>query len=142
MSENVSLFRLYLMRFIYLADFAVLGLSVWPGLIKHQGLDDPLQAVAISFWAALSVLAGLGIRYPLKMVLLLLLQMLYKDIWLIAVWLPLRSAGGSTYLLKPMLIGAVVELIVIPWPYVFGALVKNRGDRWGMGTVRPLVTTQ
>lgn len=43
--------------------------------------------------------------------------MLYKDIWLIAVWLPLRSAGGSTDLLKPMLIGAVVELIVIPWPY-------------------------
>ena len=38
MSENVSLFRLYLMRFIYLADFVVLGLSVWPGLIRHQGL--------------------------------------------------------------------------------------------------------
>jgi hypothetical protein len=36
MSENVSLFRLYLMRFIYLADFVVLGLSVWPGLIKHS----------------------------------------------------------------------------------------------------------
>jgi hypothetical protein len=54
------------MRFIYLADFVVLGLSVWPGLIKHQGLGDPLQAVAISFWAALSVLAALGIRYPLR----------------------------------------------------------------------------
>ena len=51
----------------------------------------------------------------------------------------LRSAGGSTYLLKPMLIGAVVELIVIPWPYVFGALVKSRGDRWGMRRMRPLV---
>jgi hypothetical protein len=67
------------MRFIYLADFLVLGLSVWPGLIKHQGLGDPLEAVAISFWAALSVLAVLGIRHPLKMVPLLLVQMLYKD---------------------------------------------------------------
>jgi hypothetical protein len=35
-----------------------------------------------------------------------------------------------------------VELIVIPWPYVFGALVQSRGDRWGTGTVRPLVTTR
>jgi hypothetical protein len=54
MSEEVSTFRLYLMRFLYLLNFVGLGLSVWPGLIRHDGTWDPLQAVAIGFWAALS----------------------------------------------------------------------------------------
>jgi hypothetical protein len=42
----------------------------------------------------------------------------------------LRSAGRSTDLTNAMLIGAVVDLIVIPWPYVLANYVKKRGDRW------------
>jgi len=61
---------------------------------------------------------------------LLLLQPLYKAIWLVAVYLPLQSAGQSTDLTKVMIIGVVVDLIVIPWPYVLATYVKKRGDRW------------
>jgi hypothetical protein len=86
-----------------------------------------VRGVAFSFWAASS---GLGIRYPLKMLPLLLLQLLYKSIWLIAVWLPLRSAGRSTDLTKAMVIGVVLDLIVIPWSHVLATYVKKRGDRW------------
>src|SRR5207237_8284438 len=118
MSEEISLFRLYLMRFLYLLNFVLLGLDVWPGIINHLGAWDPVKGVAFSFWAALSALSGLGLRYPLKMLPLLLLQLLYKSIWLIAVYLPLRSAGQSTDLTKIMVGGVVVDLIVIPWPYV------------------------
>ena len=134
MSEEVSTFRLYLMRLLYLGNFVFLGLNVWPELIKHflnnTTAWDPVRGVAFSFWAALSVLSGLGIRYPLKMLPLLLLQLLYKSIWLIAVYLPLRSAGQSTDLIRVMAIGVVVDLIVIPWPYVLAKYVKQRGDRW------------
>ena len=134
MSEEVSTFRLYLMRLLYLGNFVFLGLNVWPGIINHAFHNtaawDPLHGVAFSFWAALSALSGLGIRYPLKMLPLLLLQLLYKSIWLIAVYLPLRSAGQSTDLIKVMGIGVVVDLIVIPWPYVLATYVKQRGDRW------------
>lgn len=130
MSEDVSTFRLYLMRFAYLANFAGLGLSVWPAIINHTGAWDPVKGVAFCFWAALSALAGLGIRYPLKMLPLLFLQLLYKSIWLIAVYLPLSSAGHSTGLTKDMVGGVVMDLIVIPWPYVLDHYVKQRGDRW------------
>ena len=130
MSEDVSTFRLYLMRFAYLGNFVLLGLGVWPELIQHEGAWDPMHGVAFSFWAALSALSGLGLRYPLKMLALLLLQLLYKSIWLIAVYLPLRSAGQSTGLTKAMVIGVVGDLIVIPWPYVLANYVKKRGDRW------------
>jgi hypothetical protein len=130
MSEEVSTFRLYLMRVLYLGNFVMLGLDVWPELIKHEGAWDPVRGAAFSFWAALSALSGLGVRYPLKMLPLLLLQLVYKSIWLIAVYLPLRSAGQSTNLTKVMVIGVVVDLIVIPWPYVLANYVKRRGDRW------------
>ena len=130
MSKAVSLFRVYLMRVVYMRLFVGLGWPVWRGLLRHEGWSDPLQGVAISFWAALSALAGLGIRYPLKMLPLLLLQFCYKSIWLLAVWLPLRSVGQATGLLQPMLTGVVVDLIVIPWPYVFATYVRGRGERW------------
>lgn len=127
---EVSTFRLYLMRLLYLLNFVMLGLQVWPVMINHVGAWDPVRGVAFIFWAALSALAGLGLRYPLKMVPLLLLQLLYKSIWVIAVALPLWSAFRSIELTKVMAYGAVVDLIVIPWPYVLANYVKMRGDRW------------
>jgi hypothetical protein len=130
MTEDVSTFRLYLLRALYLLNFVGLGLQVWPAIINHQGPWDPFRGVAFSFWAALSLLCGLGIRYPLKMLPLLLIQLVYKSIWLIAVYLPLRSAGISTELTKAMVMGLVGDLIVIPWLYVFANFVMKRGDRW------------
>jgi hypothetical protein len=130
MSEETSIYRLYLMRLLYLLNFALLGLQVWPVLINHAGAWDPVRGVAWSCWAALSALAGLGVRYPLKMLPLLLMQLLYKSIWVIAVALPLWSTFRSMELTKVMAYGAVVDLIVIPWPYVFANYVKKPGDRW------------
>ena len=101
-----------------------------PEIINHAGAWDPVKGVAFSFWAALSTLSALGLRYPLKMLPLLLLQLLYKSIWLIAVALPQWSALRSTELTRVMLSGVVVDLIVIPWPYVLANYVKMRGDRW------------
>ena len=48
MSEQVSIFRLYLMRLLYLLNFAMLGLSVWPEIINHSGAWDPVKGVAFS----------------------------------------------------------------------------------------------
>jgi hypothetical protein len=129
MSKEVSTLRLYLMRALYLLNFA-LGAFVWPDIIKHRGLSDPLQAVAISFWAALFTFSALGIRYPLKMLPLLFMQLFYKSVWLLAVALPLWLAGRSTDLTDGMVFGVVLDLIVIPWPYVLTTYVKERGDRW------------
>ena len=130
MTKDVSTFRLYLMRLLYLGNFVFLGLNVWPAIINHVGEWDPVKGVAFSFWAALSAWSAVGLRYPLKMLPLLLLQLLYKSIWLIAVYLPLRFAGVSTDLTRVMAIGVVVDLIVIPWPYVLATYVTQRGDRW------------
>ena len=136
MHEETSTFRLYLMRLLYLLNLVLLGSSVWPAIFNHVGAWDPVKGVAFSFWAALSALSVLGLRYPLKMLPLLLLQMLYKSIWLIVVALPMWSAVHSTELAKAMIMGIPVDLIAIPWPYVLANYVKKRGDRWRSAPAR------
>lgn len=134
MPKEVSLFRLYLMRVLYLLNFVALGISVWPGLINHGKPWDPMNGIAVSCWAALSMLSVLGIRYPLRMLPLMIMQLVYKSIWVVAVGLPMRSAGPldavAAGLFSVCAKGLVVDLIVIPWPYVLSQYVKAPGDRW------------
>ncbi len=128
MPEGVSTFRLYLMRTGYLVNFAVVGLGAWPALVHHSGAWDPVRAAAFCLYAALSTLSALGIRYPLRMVPLLLFQLFYKVVFLIAVAAPAWPAlRGAT---REMAAGAVMDLIIIPWPYVLEHYVWSGGDRW------------
>jgi hypothetical protein len=70
----------------------------------------------------------------LKVLPLLMMQLFYKSVWLLAVGLPLRSAGQldpvAAELFSVCAIGLVVDLIVIPWPYLLANYVKKPGDRW------------
>ena len=129
-SEDVSTLRLYLVRTLFLLNLAVLGLDVWPALLRHQGPWEPMHGVAVSFWAALAGLSALGLRYPLKMLPLLFLQFTYKLLWLAAVALPQGFAGRASGLLPAMAIGAVLDLIAIPWPYALAHFARKPGDRW------------
>ena len=131
---EVSTFRLYLMRAMYLLIFVGLGSEVWPGIIHHAKPWDLMHGVACSLLAALSALVALGIRYPLQMLPLLLFELLWKAIWLVAVALPLWSAHqldpDTMETVNACLMGVVLCPIVIPWPYVLANYVKKPGDRW------------
>jgi len=132
--SDVSTFRLYLMRAMYLLIFVGLGSEIWPAIIHHAKPWDLMHGVACSLLAALSVMMGLGIRYPLQMLPMLLFELLWKAIWLLAVALPLWSAHqldpDTMDTFKACLMGVVLCLIVIPWPYVLANYVKKPGDRW------------
>lgn len=132
MSE-VSTFRLYLLRATYLLIFVGLSVEIWPGLL-HAKEWDLMRGVVSSVLAAVSILAAVGIRYPLAMLPLLLFELIWKSIWLIAVALPLWSAGqlnGQTWeTVKACLMGVVIAPLVIPWRYVVANYVKKPGDRW------------
>ena len=125
MTHGLSQVRLYGMRFYYLVIVLILGSSAWPALISKGENWDTLHGVAYSFWASMTVLALFGIRFPLKMLPLLLTQFAYKLIWLAAVGYPLWSAGKlgpnpmSDGLFKACALGVVIDLIVIPWSYVY-----------------------
>jgi hypothetical protein len=130
MSTEVSNTRLYLIRALFLVNFVLLGADVWPTILNHSGAWDPVRAAAFSFWGALSLLSALGLRYPLAMLPLLLLQLLYKAIWLLAIALPQWSEFQSVGLTQAMLVGLVLDLIVIPWSFVLNNYIRKPGDRW------------
>ena len=128
---EVSIFRLYLMRATYLLIAVGLGSEIWPQIIHHP---ITMHGVSSSLLAAVSVLAVLGIRYPLKMLPLLFFELVWKSIWLIAIAIPLWSAhqmdANTWETVKACLMGIVIFPIVIPWPYVSANYVKKAGDRW------------
>jgi hypothetical protein len=132
---EVSLLRLYLMRAIYLLIFLGVGSMALPSLTSPDAPLKPLEGVAFGFWGALALLAAVGVRYPLQMVPVLLMQLVYKSLWLLAVALPLWSADipfdpEMARFARAMVIGVVFDLIVIPWSYVFANYVRRPGDRW------------
>lgn len=130
MSQQVSLVRLYLMRVLFLLNFALLGLDVWPALISHSSPWDPVRGAAQSLWAALSLLSILGLRHPLQMLPLLLFQFTYKAIWLLLVALPQWAAFKGLGITQAMAIGIVLDTVVIPWAYAYSTYIKKPGDRW------------
>lgn len=128
--SNVSLFRLYLMRAVYLMNFVLMGLDVWPVLLTHSGAWGPAEGAAYSLWAALSLLSVVGLKYPLQMLPLLLFQVAYKIVWLLFVAWPNWESIKSSDLMQVMFIGLVIDLVIIPWAYVFRSYILAKGDRW------------
>jgi len=130
--SEVSLLRLYVLRAAYLLLVVGTGALVVPDILSH----DLLSRGAIpSLLGGLWLLAFLGLRYPLQMLPLLLFELAWKSIWMLAYGLPQWAAGQhpSTFADDFFSIGFGIVLmpLVIPWPYVWTHYVKRPGARWG-----------
>ena len=134
---EVSLFRLYVLRATYLLVAAGLLFYIWPGII-HHGLSVPNDAAVIrSLLGAVSVLALLGIRYPLQMLPVLFFEITWKTIWALAFALPLWRADrvdAETAQTARDCVPLVIVFIAIPWRYVFEHYIAKGGDRWSNGS--------
>jgi len=130
---DASLFRLYLLRAVYLMIAALMGTQIWPLVFHHRPWPDLMHGVAVSMLAAVTALCLLGLRYPLKMLPLLFVELVWKTVWVIAMGVPLWQAGtldaNAQDTMTACLMG-VIFYIVIPWGYVWRQYVTAPGDRW------------
>ena len=94
---EVSLFRLYALRAGYVLIVTGLAATVWPLLINHSPHWPLMNSVVCSLLAAVSVLAAVGIRYPLQMLPVLIFELLWKTIWLSAIALRSGLQIGSMH---------------------------------------------
>lgn len=143
MSE-VSTFRLYLLRAMYV--FTVVGLAIvkLPALL-HPASLSPGDSVILSVLGATALLAVLGIRYPIKMLPLLFFEFVWKSVWILVFGLPGLLSGrldpnisfGGTETLIACLVGVVLVPLAMPWGYVFRNYWKAPGDRWGKQITAP-----
>ena len=129
---DLSLTRLHLMRAGYLLMGVGLVIVKWPLLPDADSL--PLyEGVTLCLLTAMSLLAFLGLRYPVQLLPLLLFESAWKLLWLSLVALPKATEGNLDAATTDIVFNCffvVLILAVVPWRYVWRNYVRATGDRW------------
>ncbi len=130
---ELPLWRLSVLRLGYLILGGGLVIYKWPLLFHHDKPWPPMTSVVTCVLVAMSVLALLGLRYPVRMLPILLFEVAWKLLWLAVVALPLslnHQMDPDIRELTTEILWVVIILAVIPWPYVYSNYLVRRGDPW------------
>lgn len=130
-SQYVIRWRLLRFMYVYTAIVAgSVGLATilapaWVQLIFGMPAQDPVVfGLNGSIFLALGLIAILGVRAPLKYCPVLLLELVYKLIWLCGIVVPFALRGefpASSVAQVVIFVTFVVgDLIAIPFRYMFG----------------------
>ena len=102
--------------------YAVMGVGLavvkWPVVI---GLDHSMplyEGVVAVLLTAMSLLAFLGLRYPVRLLPILLFESLWKLIWLSVVALPAVAGGDMDQAMSEVIVNCSLVAIVlaaVPW---------------------------
>ena len=115
--------------------FMGVGLAIvkWPILIQNAPSLPVPEGVVTCLLTAMSLLAFLGLRYPVRMLPILLFEVTWKVIWIAAVALPHLVADDIDAATGEVLFNCsfvVVIIAVIPWRYAWRHYVRTPGDAW------------
>ena len=125
-------FRLNLMRGGYLLMAIGLLIFKWPLLPQAASLP-PIEGATVCILTAVSLLAFLGVRYPIGMLPILMFEVLWKVLWLALVAVPLLIANdlnGATESLLFSMLFVVPVIAVTPWDFVWKRFVATPGEQW------------
>jgi hypothetical protein len=121
--EGVYKINIYLLRLLYILMLLFVGQDSWTYILTFKGSWDHVRAAAWCVWASYSVLSILGIIHPLKMLPLVLLEILYKVLWLILIAYPLWSTnqliGSPAEEMTYAFLWVALPIIAVPWKYAF-----------------------
>jgi hypothetical protein len=126
--------------------YAVMGVGIavrnWPLLFDRSEPWPLYEGVTKYMLVAMGLLALLGLRYPVKMLPILLFESAWKLLWLGAIAVPLWIRGdmdAATSEVAASVLFVVIILAVIPWGYVIKSYVRKPGDAWREGSGRTSV---
>ena len=132
--EELPLYRLYVLRAAYVLVGLGQGAHTWPAILHRAQPWDFWHGVAMSFFGALTLLCLLGVRYPVRMLPLLMFEFAWKTIWVLAAWLPpylghtVDPDVGDSFV--SIFSGVVIVPLMLPWGYVWKHYVLAPADRW------------
>jgi hypothetical protein len=132
--NELSAVRLNVLRATYLLIALAMGAQIWPLIVNHPANVEHMRGVSRAFLGALTLLCLLGARYPVKMLPLLLFELAWKAIWVLAfgvpLWLTHQLDPATTETMQACLMGVVLVPLVLPWGYVMRQYVRAPGDPW------------
>jgi hypothetical protein len=131
--DDLSIRRLNVMRFGY--AFMGVGLAIvkWPILVRDVESLPVMEGVVTCLLTGMSLLAFLGLRYPARMLPILLFEVIWKVIWVAAVAVPHLVANDMNAATSEILFKCsfdVVIIAVVPWRYVWKHYVHATGNAW------------
>ena len=130
--ETLPTWRLNVMRIGYAVMVVGLALTKWPELVAG-GPWKLAEGTVLTMLVAMWVLALLGLRYPQRMLPILLFEVGWKLTWLGVVALPLWLDGnlaGATREQTAKVLWVVIIIAVVPWRHVVRQYLLARGERW------------
>jgi len=128
----LALWQLNLLRAGYLVMGGGLALVKWPLLVRHAPWSLAAGTVECLL-VALSVLALLGLRYPERLLPVLLFEVAWKLLWLGVVALPLWRDGrleGAALEQAVTVAWVVVIVAVVPWRQVLARYLRAPAEPW------------
>jgi hypothetical protein len=131
-AASLPIWRLNMMRVGYAVMGVGLAITKWPEFLAHEPWELK-HGTVLTMLVAMSVLALLGLRYPQKMLPILLFEVGWKLTWLGVVAFPLWASGrltGATLEQVAAVLWVIIVIVVIPWRHVISQYVLARGDRW------------
>jgi hypothetical protein len=118
------------------AGYAFVGIGLvlvkWP-VVLHAASLPAMESVVFCMLTAMSLLMLLGVRYPVRLLPILLFEAAWKLTWFAAVGLPRAVTDDVSPRIAGLMVNCslvVVVLAVLPWRYVWNQYVKVSGDRW------------
>ena len=131
-AAEVSRPRLHLLRAGYLLIGVGLAVTMWPSFVSDSQSWPLMDGVVACMLAALSILAFVGVRHPLRMIPLLLWECAWKLIWLAVVALPQWASGPMDQAAQGVAFSClfvVFVLAVLPWRHVAEHYGLRSGQR-------------
>lgn len=132
-TPDVEMWRIHMLRLAYLLMAGVMGFFVWQQVLFETGPWPAPRVVAKSMLAALALLSLLGLRYPLQMLPLMLLEVLWKSIAILLIILPAWLTHRMTpdlHVLFTECIGIVVVFLIMPWRHVWARYFRHPAEAW------------
>jgi len=129
----LSIRRIYALRFGYLVLGGGLVMYKWPLLFRHDHPWPLMTSVVTCMLVAMSLLALLGLRYPVRMLPILLFEVAWKLIWLGVVALPLwlnHEMDAAARDLTGEVLWVVIIMAVVPWRYACSNYLARRAECW------------
>lgn len=123
---QLSPLRLLVLRGAYLLMGLGLAIVKWP-LLPDAHMMPLFEGVTLCLLTAMSLLALAGAWRPVPMIPLLVLEVLWKLLWLSVVALPRALAGelGTGFVDVAVSCALVVLIVVaVPWRYAWRAVVS------------------
>lgn len=129
--------HLWPLRGVYVANVLVAGwvgltsllspaaayTAVFTGTVGGEDSDLAVRLIGC-LWATIAIVSAAGLVWPTGMAGVLLIQLVYKSLWLIAVALPLVLRGDAIQLPIAMTWFFVAWVLVLPWVIPWRTLLR------------------